>query len=406
MHVPFLDLKGQYESIKEEIDYSIRKVVKDCAFIGGPFVEKFEREYAEFCNCAHAVGVGSGIEALWLTLIALGVGKGDEVITVPNTHAGTVEGILLSGAAPVFIDVEENTGHMDTAKLQEFLKFHCQRGQVFDSMVNLSTGRTVKAIVPVHLFGLAVNMNSIMEIAKEYKLKVIEDASQAPGAEFKGQIAGTSGHAGFFSFCPGGNIDAYGEAGAMVTFDTNLADAVALLRNYGQSYKQIHSAAGWNGIMDGIQGAVLSIKLKYIESWNTARRMIAEQYTMNFREVENLACPLAPEGKRHVYNIYGVRVPDRESFMENLRSAGVTSAIHYPIPIHLQEAYQIFNFKEGDFPVAEKWASQVVSLPIFPELHITQVAKVIDAVKKSRRLNKNNNFEVDSLKNSLNSHAY
>jgi dTDP-4-amino-4,6-dideoxygalactose transaminase len=382
MQVPFLDLKAQYESIKDEVDHAIQQVLKSCAFAGGPFVEKFEREYADFCDCAHAVGVGSGTEALWLTLLAMGVGPGDEVITVPNTFIATAEAISFCGAYPVFVDVDENTYNMDPVKLKEFLEFHCQQGHVSDNMVNLSTGRNVKAVIPVHLYGLMADMDPIMEIAGEYGVQVVEDASQAHGASYNGRRAGSIGHAGCFSFYPGKNLGAYGEAGAVVTSNGDLADRIKMLRDHGQPQKYMHDAIGWNGRMDGIQGAVLSVKLRSIEGWNAARRMVADQYTQNLSGLDSITCPENSNNYQHAYHIYAVLVPDRTSFMDAMARKGIATAIHYPVPIHLQEAYRFLPLEQGAFPIAEQCAKKVVSLPMFPELHFRQVARVIEAVRE------------------------
>ncbi len=262
MDVPFLDLKAQYQSIKEEIGKSIQKVLDSCAFSGGPFVEKFEEEFAQYCRCKYAVGVGSGTDALWLTLLALGIGPGDEVITVPNTFIATVEAISFCGAKPVFVDVDEKTYTMNPVFLG-----------------NVITSNT-KAIIPVHLFGQMANMDPIIEIARRHGLYVIEDACQAHGAEYKGKRVGSVVDAGCFSFYPGKNLGAYGEAGAVVTNNKEIEEKIRILRDHGQPKKYHHDVLGFNPRMDGIQGALLSVKLKYLEEWNNSRRIKATLYTL------------------------------------------------------------------------------------------------------------------------------
>jgi dTDP-4-amino-4,6-dideoxygalactose transaminase len=273
---------------------------------------------------------------------------------------------------------------MDAAELAAFLKFHCQRAQVSDAMVNLRTGRRIRTVLPVHLHGRVADMDPILEVAAEYDLMVVEDASQAPGALYKGRRAGTLGHAGCFSFCPEQNLGAYGEAGAVITADRELARTVAVLRDHGRDRPYLHGTMGWNSHMDGIQAAVLSVKLPYLEGWSAARRMVAEQYARHFCELDNLTCPTAGEERRHVFRAYAVRVPDRDAFMEDLRRREVETAIHYPLPIHLQEAYHFLPFQEGDFPVAETWCAETVSLPMYPELHFRQVTRIVEAVTASR----------------------
>ena len=290
MAVTFLDLKSQYRSIKNEIDEAISSVVESCAFAGGPFVAKFEKNWAAFCGCDHSVGVGSGTEALWVALLALGVGPGDEVITVPNTFIATAEAISFSGAEPVFVDIDESTYNMDPQKLNEFLKGRCAFNSESRILKNTATGRRIRAIIPVHLYGMMADMGPIMDSAREYGLAVIEDASQAHGASYNGKTAGSIGHAGCFSFYPGKNLGAYGEAGAVVTNDWDLAEKIRILRDHGQPSKYIHSTIGWNSRMDGIQGAVLDVKLKHIQSWNENRRRAAKQYDENLSASRTFYC--------------------------------------------------------------------------------------------------------------------
>jgi dTDP-4-amino-4,6-dideoxygalactose transaminase len=354
MNVPFLDLKAQYQTIKEEIDAAIQQVVDSCAFAGGPFVEKFETEFAAWCGVDHAVGVGSGTDALWLALLALGIGPGDEVVTVPNTFIATAEAITYCGAFPVFVDVEEGSYNMDPAKLREFLEEGCRRDDASGLPVNKATGRTVKAVIPVHLYGLMADMEPIMETARAFGLKIVEDASQAHGAWYKGKRAGAMGDAGCFSFYPGKNLGAYGEAGAVVTGDAELANTMKMLRDHGQQQKYIHKAIGWNGRMDGIQGTVLSVKMKHIDAWTQARMDAADRYDTRLEGVGGLVTPSVNGDQKHVFHIYPVRVVNREAFMKQLLEKGIHTGIHYPIPLHLQEAYAFMGQGKGAFPIAEK----------------------------------------------------
>ena len=362
MKVLFINLKAQYDSIREEIDPAIQEVLQSCAFAGGPFAEKFERDFAAFCGCRHGIGVGSGTEAIWLALLAVGVGPGDEVITVPNTFMATAEAISMCGARPVFVDIDEQTYNMDPALLERAV-----------------TPRT-RAIVPVHLFGQAADMDPITEIAKKHRLLVIEDACQAHGAEYKGRRAGSMGDAGCFSFYPGKNLGAYGEAGAVVTDNAELDAKIRALRDHGQAKKYHHSAIGWNARMDGVQGAVLSVKLKHLEAWNSARRKNAGLYE-ELLSGSAIAPPLEAGYGKHVYHIYAVRVKNRDRVLGALAERGITCGIHYPVPIHLQNAYRSLSLGAGSFPVAELCASEFLSLPMFPELSREEIEYVARELK-------------------------
>jgi dTDP-4-amino-4,6-dideoxygalactose transaminase len=364
MEVPFLDLNAQYVSIKDEIDDAIRQVVDSCRFAGGPFVEKFEEEFARFCGCRHAVGVGSGTEALWLSLLALGIGRGDEVITVPNTFIATAEAISLCGAEPVLVDIDEKSYNIDVSQIEPAI-----------------TKRT-KAIIPVHLFGQMADMEPIMEIAKRYGLFVIEDACQAHGAEYRGENAGTIGDAGCFSFYPGKNLGAYGDAGALITNDPELAQKTKILRDHGQIKKYHHEIIGWNSRMDGLQGAVLSIKLKYLNNWNESRRSHAKLYTELLSKTDQVITPIEKNDSKHVYHVYAVRVKNRDRLIAKLSENGINAAIHYPIPIHRQAAYLNLPAKNGGFPKAEMCASEFVSLPMYPELSRKQIMYVTELIRE------------------------
>ena len=364
MNVPFLNLKIQYESIKDEINAAINGVIEKTAFAGGPFVAQFEEEFAEFCQCQHAVGVGNGTDALWLPLLALGTGQGDEVITVPSTFIATAEAISFCGATPVFVDIDEQTYNMNPDLLEAAI-----------------TPKT-KAIIPVHLFGQTADMDPIMDIAKKHNLYVIEDACQAHGSEYKGKRAGSIGDASAFSFYPGKNLGAYGEAGAIVTNNADLTGRMKMFRDHGQARKYYHGIIGWNARMDGIQGAILSAKLKHLESWTEARRKNANLYSKLLSNVDGIITPREADYTRHVYHIYAVRVQNRDELIEKLAEKEIFCGIHYPVPLHLQEAYNFLGLSKGSFPVAEKCAAEFVSLPMFPELTEAQIKYTTDEIKK------------------------
>ncbi len=363
MQVPFLDLKAQYRSIKEEIDAAMQAVVDQTAFAGGPFVARFEEAFAKFCGCKYAVGAGSGTDALWMALIASGVGPGDEVITVPDTFIATAEAISFCGAQPVFVDVVESTCNMDPEKLEGAL-----------------TERT-RAIIPVHLFGQPADMDPILEIARRHGLRVIEDACQAHGALYKGKKAGSMGEAGCFSFYPGKNLGAYGEAGAVVTNSEALAEKMRRFRDHGQARKYEHEMIGWNARMDGLQGAVLSAKLNHLEDWNDARRQHARLYGELLRDVQGIITPTEADYARHVYHIYAIRVKERDQLISWLAERQIFCGIHYPIPLHLQKAYGSLGYAAGRFPMAEQCAAEFVSLPMYPELTDDQIAYVAETLK-------------------------
>jgi dTDP-4-amino-4,6-dideoxygalactose transaminase len=363
MKVPFLDLKAQYESIKDEVAEAIQQVLDSCAFAGGPFVEQFEKEFASFCHCDFAIGLGSGTEALWLSLLALGVGPGDEVITSPSTFIATAEAITFCGAKPVFVDIDEKTYNVNPTLLEAAI-----------------TSRT-KAIIPVHLFGQMADMDSIMEIARAKGLFVIEDACQAHGSEYKGKAAGSIGDAGCFSFYPGKNLGAYGDAGAVVTNNPELDSTIRKLRDHGQRKKYSHELVGWNARMDGFQGAILSVKLRYLSAWNESRRKKAEIYNELLADLDEVITPWEANYSKHVYHLYAIRVNARASLLKALAEEDIHCAIHYPIPVHLQGAYHNLGLQNGRFPVAEMCADEFVSLPMFPELTTKQIERVVDRIK-------------------------
>lgn len=356
--VPFLNLRAQHDPLRAELVDAMQQVIDASAFAGGPFVAQFEHQFAAFCGTHHAIGVSSGTEALWLALLSVGVRPGDQVITVPSTFMATAEAITYCGATPVFVDVDERTNTMDPALVERAI-----------------TPRT-RAIIPVHLYGQMADMDPIMEIARRRGLYVIEDACQAHGAEYKGKRAGSIGHAGCFSFYPGKNLGALGEAGAVVTNDAALAHEISVLRDHGQTVKYEHARVGWNGRMDGVQAAVLSIKLKHLEKGNQTRRAHARKYKELLAGLDQVTVPYEAPYGMPVYHLYVVRVKGREQIRAELARRGIQCGIHYPIPIHLQKAYHHLQLDRGSFPVAERWADEVLSLPMFPELTPVQLELV------------------------------
>jgi dTDP-4-amino-4,6-dideoxygalactose transaminase len=363
--VPFVDLKAQYRAIRGEIGQAFEEVFEQAAFVDSPFVARFEEAFAAYCGTRHAVAVGNGTCALWLALLGLGVGAGDEVITVPNTFVATIEAIRLCGAKPVFVDVEETSYNLDHRLVEAAI-----------------TSRT-KAILPVHLFGHTCDLDPILELAQSRGLVVVEDASQAHGALYKGGRAGSLGTAGCFSFYPSKNLGAYGEAGAVVTNDDELAARLRLLRNHGSRKKYSHVMFGWNARMDGLQGAALRVKLDHLEAWNEARRRNARSYGERLRDVRDVVLPVEAPYARHVYHIYAVRIPRRDEVKSELEAKGIVCGLHYPRPLHLQEGYADLGYREGAFPVAEECARTFLSLPMFAELSEEQISRVGTELKGS-----------------------
>jgi dTDP-4-amino-4,6-dideoxygalactose transaminase len=361
--IPFLDLQSHHRPLRAELLASIEAVLDTSAFAGGPFVAKFEESFAKFCGTKYAIGVGNGTDALWLALLARGIGPGDEVITVSNTFLATAEAITYCGAKPVFVDVDPQTYTMDPALLEAAL-----------------TPRT-KALIPVHLYGQMADMDPIMEFARRHNLIVIEDACQAHGAEYRGRKAGSIGLAGAFSFYPGKNLGALGEAGAVVTNDAELATRIRALRDHGQEAKYHHSCIGWNARMDGIQGAALSVKLPSLNAGNEARRSHARQYDALLADVEGVVTPFVSPHGTPVFHLYVVRVADRDQVLKAMSEQGVACGIHYPIPVHQQKAYAGLAVPVGSLPVTERHARRILSLPMYPELTPDQVIRVVGALK-------------------------
>ncbi|RYH50947.1 MAG: DegT/DnrJ/EryC1/StrS family aminotransferase [Alcaligenaceae bacterium] len=361
--VPFLDLKAQYRQIKPEVDAAVLRAIESTQYVLGPEVTSFEQRFAAYCSVDHCLAVNSGTSALHLALLAAGVGPGDEVITVSMTFVATTAAVLYSGATPVFVDVDPVTWTMDPALIEAAI-----------------TPRT-KAILPVHLHGLMADMDPIIEIARRHGLVVIEDAAQAHGAEYKGRRAGSIGDFGCFSFYPGKNLGAYGEGGAVVTNKPELARQVALLRDWGQEAKYNHVVAGYNYRMDGVQGAVLNVKMNYIEAWTEGRRAAAADYDRQLAKL-SIVGPQPPSYSRHVYHVYALCLPRRDETLRVLQEAGIGVGIHYPVPVHMQKAYAGLGYGAGDFPVTESLAAQFLSLPIYAELLPEQVANVVSQLEK------------------------
>lgn len=360
MKVPFLDLNTCHAEIAHELLPVVCEVMDSGLFSGGPYVEKFEREFADYCGARFVVGVGSGTEALWLSLLASGVKPGDEVITVPSSFMATAEAISYCGATPVFVDIEDQSYTMDPYLLEKAIT------------------RKTKAIIPVHLFGQMASMDPILKIANQHGIPVVEDACQAHGATYGEQKAGTFGLTGCFSFYPGKNLGAFGEAGAITTNDENMYERIKVLRDHGQKTKYIHDEIGWNARMDGIQGAILSVKLRYLDQNNGLRRKNAGYYHAWLGENEDIKLPREMDDRTHVFHVFSVRLPNRDVVLKELKSREIGCGIHYPVPIHLQNAYSFLGYGPGSFPVAEKCAQEFLSLPMFPELSEDQIHYICD----------------------------
>ena len=361
--IPFVDLKAQYQTIKEEVNEAIAGVLENCQFVLGEQVEAFEAEFADYCQARHAAGVNSGTSALHLAFLAAGIKPGDEVITVPHTFVATVAALRYAGARPVFVDIDPRSMTLDPSKLEAAI-----------------TPRT-KAVMPVHLYGQCADMDAINEIARRHDLVVIEDAAQAHGAEYKGRRAGSLGDIACFSFYPGKNLGAYGEGGAVVTNNPDYVKTIKILRDHGQSRRYHHDFVGYNYRLEGIQGAVLRVKLRHLDDWNAARREHAEQYRRLLKDAGMSLLEEMAYGTP-VYHIFPVFTPRRDELQEHLRASGVATNIHYPIPVHLQQAYSDLRYGAGDFPCSERVSRETLSLPMYAELSNEDVRAVAHAVGK------------------------
>ena len=379
--VPFLDLVTPHVELEEELTALFRRVLHSAGFIGGPMVENFETAFAEFCDVRHAIAVNSGTDALRFAIIASGVQAGDVVLTVPNTFIATTEAISQARAIPEFVDVDEQTYNMSVVMLQRYLEKKCVRDKS-GRLVSLRSGRPVTTIIPVHLYGQMADMDRILELAEEYNLIVIEDACQAHGAEYfskkynRWMKAGSMGRAAAFSFYPGKNLGACGEAGAITTNDSSMAENMKMLRDHGQSRKYYHDIEGYNGRLDALQAGILHIKLEHLKNWNELRREKAIEYNRLLSNCDAIRLPWEPSWSRGVYHLYVIRTNDREDMMKHLKDAGIGSAIHYPVPLHMQRAYLPLNYSVGEFPVTESCVAEIVSLPMYPQLTSSQQEKV------------------------------
>ena len=383
--VPFLDLVTPHLELENELVSVFRQGLHTAGFVGGPMVEEFEKAFATFCDVGHCIAVSSGTDALRFAMTAAGIQPGDAVITVPNTFIATTEAISQAGALPEFVDIDEQTYNMSVDKLQQFLEKQCTRDKS-GKLISLRSKRPVTAVVPVHLYGQMADMDSILRLADQYGLTVIEDACQAHGAEYfskkhnRWMKAGSMGRAAAFSFYPGKNLGACGEGGAITTNDATLASTSKMLRDHGSVKKYYHDMEGYNGRLDAIQAGILHAKLPHLTGWNAQRRGRAAEYNQSMASNKAVSLPFEPAWSRAVYHLYVIRTNDREGMMNHLKTAGIGMGIHYPIPLHLQKAYVSLNYSDGDFPVAERVASEIVSLPMFPQLREQQQARVVKEI--------------------------
>jgi dTDP-4-amino-4,6-dideoxygalactose transaminase len=381
--VPFLDLVSLHEELEAELVPVFQKVLRTAGFVGGPMVEEFEREFARFTGASHCVGLASGTDAVRFALMAAGVQPGDIVLTVPHTFIATTEGISQAGARPDFVDIEERSYCMNPEKLKEYLEKKCYLDRETGRPYNWESRAPVTAVVPVHIYGQTADMDPILELARRYNLIVVEDACQAHGAEYfskqenRWRKAGTMGQAAAFSFYPGKNLGACGEAGAATTNSESIAKKMRMLRDHGQAKKYYHDIEGYNGRLDSLQAGILSVKLRHLAEWNRKRRAAAQRYDEMLSSVDGVTAPLQPEWSRSVYHLYVVRVQDRTGLQKQLADAKIDTGIHYPVPLHLQQAYKHFGYKQGDFPVTEQVCSEILSLPMYPQLEAEQQRTVV-----------------------------
>ncbi len=379
--VPFLDLITPHVELEQELVSAFRKSLRMASFVGGPVIESFEEEFARFCNTSQGIAVSSGTDALRFAIMACGIEAGDVVLTVPNTFIATGEAISQARAIPEFVDVDERTYNMSVHMLERYLEKQCVRNHA-GKLISLRSGRPVTAIVPVHLYGQMADMDAILSLAARFDLTVIEDACQAHGAEYfskrqnRWMKAGSMGRAAAFSFYPGKNLGACGEGGAVTTNDAGIASTVKMLRDHGQVTKYFHDLEGYNGRLDAIQAGILNVKMPHLPEWNNKRRELAAVYNRLLSADRSLTIPFEPSWSRAVYHLYVVRTNDREGLMNHLKETGIGAGIHYPIPLHLQKAYIPLNYSPGDFPVAEQISTEIVSLPMFPQLTEAQQSRV------------------------------
>jgi dTDP-4-amino-4,6-dideoxygalactose transaminase len=383
--IPFLDLVTPHVELERELTVVFRRALLTAGFIGGPVVEEFETAFAAFCGTSRSIAVSSGTDALRFAIIASGVRPGDVVLTVPHTFIATTEAISQAGAVPEFIDIDDQTYNMSVEMLEQFLQKKCSRNKS-GKLISRRSGRPVTAVVPVHLYGQMADMDSILKLADEHGLTVIEDACQAHGAKYFSKKldcwmqAGSMGRAAAFSFYPGKNLGACGEAGAVTTNDHDLAGEIRMLRDHGQAEKYYHDVEGYNGRLDAIQAGLLYAKLTHLAKWNLQRRDRAAEYNRILATNEAVSLPYEPSRSRGVYHLYVIRTNDRDAMMSHLRESGIGTGIHYPLPLHLQKAYAPLSYCRGDFPVAERISAEIISLPMFPHLTTAQQAAVAEEI--------------------------
>jgi dTDP-4-amino-4,6-dideoxygalactose transaminase len=383
--VPFLDLVTPHVEMEQELTAIFHQVLHTAGFVGGPMVEDFEKAFAAFCDTSHSIAISSGTDALRFAIMACGVKPGDVVVTVAHTFIATTEAISQAGALPEFVDIDERTYNMDPEKLREYLEKQCENDKS-GKLISRRSGRPVTAVIPVHLYGLMADMDAIQELADRYHLTVLEDACQAHGAEYfsrkhnRWMKAGSMGRAAAFSFYPGKNLGACGEAGAVTTNDAGLAKKISMLRDHGQAQKYYHDVEGYNGRLDALQAGLLQAKLAHLGKWNAQRRERAAEYNRLFAAADEVVAAFEPSWSRAVYHLYVIRAEDRDGMMSHLKKAGIGTGIHYPIPLHLQKAYASLKYRQGDLPVAEKAAAEIVSLPMFPQLTAEQQVRVVEEI--------------------------
>ena len=384
--IPFLDLVTPHVELEQELTKVFQQALRTAGFIGGPVVENFEKAFAAFCDTKYSVAVNSGTDALRFALMAAGVRAGDVVVTVPHTFIATTEAISQAGALPEFVDIDDRTYNMDPERLRAYLEDKCAK-DTSGTLISRRSGRPVTAIVPVHLYGQMADMDPILDQASRFGLTVVEDACQAHGAQYfsheqnRWLTGGSIGRAAAFSFYPGKNLGACGEAGAVTTNDPKIAETARMLRDHGQARKYYHDLEGYNGRLDAIQAGILHVKLNHLSKWNSQRRERASEYNRSLEAIaSSITLPYEPSSSRAVYHLYVVRIEGREEFMDHLKSIGIGTGIHYPIPLHLQKAYSSLGYGPGDFPVCEKVADQIVSLPMFPQMTAEQQHRVVEEV--------------------------
>ena len=382
--VPFLDLVSLHRELEEELVEAFRQALRSAAFVGGPQVEAFEREFAEYCGAKYCVGVANGTDAVRFALMASGVGRGDAVVTVAHTFIATVEAISQAGAGTEFVDIDERTYCMSPSALDDYLK-GCSTDPATGRPLGKRTGLPIKAVLPVHLYGQSADMDPILSIAAHHGLLAIEDAAQAQGTEYRTMArgwrrTGTFGKAAAFSFYPGKNLGSCGEGGAVTTDDEQVAKTIKMLREHGQAQKYYHDLEGYNGRLHAIQAAFLRIKLRHLDAWNAGRRAAAARYGDLLSKIRGVVAPFEPETSRAIYHLYVIRTRDRDGLGEHLKSQGVYTGLHYPVPVHLQKCYREWGYGPGSFPVTERVCGEILSLPMFPTLTTDQQRRVAEAI--------------------------